>query len=181
MTTQLKTYRLNRGENARELRIERSKLAVEQIILRANRGVISEKNPEKSKVIVEGRVAAISAVKSIITNIKPILDVDDLKWLRAKVSELIDAAWVVYETVLDILSEDIDEGYNDEKFKVICEGKQKAFEQSEYLLNSIEELSQAIQDDEIVLRRGGVEERFIERFATTKKFDKVRETRKRTK
>lgn len=146
-------------------RIEKSKVAVQEMIRSANRMVLSEKNTEKTKIIIEGRVSAISAVKTIISKILNDLTPDDKKWAKEKVEELIQTSWSVYDTILDMLSDSIDEDFNDERFKIICQGKEKAFEQSQFLLNSIQDLEEAMNETEFEIKEATLEQRFIEKHA----------------
>jgi hypothetical protein len=152
---------------ASQKRVEKSKLAVEEMIRSANRMVLSEKNTEKTKIIIEGRVSAISAVKTIISRILNDLDADGRKWAKEKVEELINTSWLVYDTILDMLSETIDNDFNDERFKIICQGKEKAFEQSQFLLNSIQDLEEAMSETGLEMKEATLEQRFIEKHAKT--------------
>lgn len=154
-------------EEARLMRVDKSKTAVDEMIRSANRIVMSEKNSEKTKIIVEGRVSAISAVKTIISKILPDLNNEDRQWAKSRVEELIETSWKVYYTILDMLSDEIEEDFVDERFKIICQGKEKAFEQSQFLLNSIRELEEAMEETDLQLQELSLEQRFIEKHAKT--------------
>lgn len=123
--------------------------AVEQLLKSIQKPILGNIDADKIRMIVDGKVEAINTVKIILIGIND--SEADQSWIREKVMQLSDAGWLAFDTVTTLLEDDIPDEFEDHKLKPISEGKRKAFEQSQVILNSINELNEAISGTRLTL------------------------------
>lgn len=167
---------------AKSNRISAGKIAVENLIAAIDRDFTSEGlDHEKIKAIVDGRVSSIDTARVILVGLIDNTNPEIVSYVKSQINALTEASWTAYNILMLMLAEEIPSDFNDYRLSAISDGKRKAFEQSEIILESIRQLQDAIQENLVSLTKEVSASGHLERRAKSMGFgvQKSRETRNR--
>ena len=126
-----------------------SKEAIKEYIKVIGKGIAEDTGSEKIKSFIEAKVEAVEGCKEAL---RAIQNEATQKYMKETVGSLMDAMWEAYEITLDGLEEPIEDDLADNKVKVSVQGKRKSFENSKILIDSIKEVEEMMQNEEIVIK-----------------------------
>jgi hypothetical protein len=165
-------------EEAYQRRDEAAKNAIVNLIMTINREIETEPEldedgkpiitsdnfrSEKVKIAIEGKVEAIDSTRIMLVGLIQ-NNAAHTEWVKEQFYNLKEAAKNAFNTIIKLLGEDIEKNFLDGKLRTISQGKTLAFDQSELIKTSIEEIEEALSGDEFKIGakssvRGRVESR----------------------